>query len=112
MTSCDLKDKKCIPCEGDVSPLSEAQIQPYLTQLAGWTLINNNVIKKRFEFKGFAKTMAFVNAIAWIAQQQNHHPDIQFGYNYCEISFTTHAINGLSEDDFICASKVEQLLTL
>jgi 4a-hydroxytetrahydrobiopterin dehydratase len=67
-------------------------------------------IRRRFEFKGFYKTMGFVNAMAWVANAENHHPDFSTGYNYCDVTFTTHAIDGLSENDFICAAKINALL--
>ena len=83
-----------------------------MPQLAdGWNAINNHkAIKKSFSFKNFYETMAFVNAIAWIANIENHHPDLEIGYNYCHITFLTHALKGLSHNDFICAAKLDGLL--
>ncbi len=111
MADCNLENKNCRPCEGGIEKLSAEQANSYLTKLNNW-LLNENAtsIYKRFEFKGFNKTMSFANAIAWIANKEMHHPDMKLGYNYCEIYFTTHAINGLSENDFICAAKIDQLL--
>lgn len=110
MTTCDLQSKKCVPCEGGVPSLTAEQISTFLAQLPEWQLnTDKTLITRRFTFKGFYKTMAFVNAIAWIANQENHHPDMEVGYNYCVVKYTTHAINGLSENDFICAAKVNQL---
>lgn len=109
-TTCDLQSKRCVPCEGGVPPLNKDQIALFLSQIKDWELnADNTMISRRFTFKGFYKTMAFVNAIAWIANQENHHPDMEVGYNYCVVKFTTHAVNGLSENDFICAAKVDQL---
>ncbi|HAT8983211.1 TPA: 4a-hydroxytetrahydrobiopterin dehydratase, partial [Legionella pneumophila subsp. pneumophila] len=67
-------------------------------------------IKRAFSFKNFYETMAFVNAIAWIANIENHHPDLEVGYNYCRVHFMTHALNGLTHNDFICAAKIDKLL--
>ncbi len=110
--ACDLTAGHCEPCEGGVAPLSMTEAGELLLQLAdGWSMSGDaKTIRRRFAFRGFNKTMGFVNAVAWIANQEMHHPDICFGYNYCEISFTTHAIDGLSRNDFICAAKVDRLL--
>src|SRR5579871_6404868 len=109
-TVCDLGTKHCVPCEGGVPALTKDQVKKFLAEVKDWQVnAENTQISKRFTFKGFYKTMAFVNAIAWIANQENHHPDMEVGYNYCVIRFTTHAISGLSENDFICAAKVDEL---
>ena len=82
-----------------------------LTQLSGWSLdAESKNLQQDFRFKNFHQTMAFVNAVAWIAHQQDHHPDLEVGYNHCLILYTTHAIGGLSENDFICAAKIDSLL--
>jgi len=107
----DLTTKTCQPCEGGTQPLDRDQARKLTEQVPGWELSQDgNSIRRRFEFKGFYKTMAFVNALAWIANREMHHPDFTVGYNYCDITFTTHAIDGLSENDFICAAKVNDLL--
>lgn len=109
-STCDLQSKHCVPCEGGVPTLSKDRVQQLLTELNGWTVNpENTIITRRFAFKGFYKTMAFVNAVAFIANQENHHPDMEVGYNYCVMHYTTHAIKGLSENDFICAAKVDAL---
>ncbi|GAB4174683.1 MAG: 4a-hydroxytetrahydrobiopterin dehydratase [Wenzhouxiangellaceae bacterium] len=106
-----LEQRKCVPCEGGTRPLDRERIDTLLAQVPGWSLSDDaKKITRRFEFKGFYKTMAFINAMAWIANQQAHHPDFEAGYNYCVVHFTTHAIDGLSENDFICAAKVNALL--
>lgn len=106
----ELQNKRCLPCEGGTPPLKQEEIKKLLAELPGWEVNKEGTaIKRRFTFKGFYKTMAFVNAIAWIVNQENHHPDMEVGYNYCAVTFTTHAISGLSENDFICAAKVEAL---
>ena len=105
---CDLAAKKCQPCEGGTPPLSPDQAQRMLAELPGWEL-DGAVLRKRFEFKNYGQTMAFVNAVAWIAQSQGHHPDLEVSYRSCRVSYTTHAIGGLSENDFISAARVEAL---
>lgn len=106
----ELQTKHCVPCEGGVPTLQPEAVKTLLTKLQSWEVnANNTVISRRFIFKGFYKTMAFVNAIAWIANQENHHPDMEVGYNYCLVKYTTHAIHGLSENDFICAAKIDAL---
>jgi 4a-hydroxytetrahydrobiopterin dehydratase len=109
-TFCDLTDRHCKPCEGGVDPMSREEAQTAMTEVEGWELSEDGLcIHRRFEFKGFYKCMAFINAMAWIANNENHHPDFAAGYNYCDVTFTTHAINGLSENDFICAAKINAL---
>lgn len=106
-----LTEKRCVPCEGGTAPLDHERINKLLPQIPGWQVNDTGtVIFRRFEFKGFYKTMAFINAMAWIANQENHHPDFEGGYNFCLVNFTTHAIDGLSENDFICAAKLNSLL--
>lgn len=108
----ELAEKRCTPCEGGTSPLARDEAEKLLKQLAdGWELSEDGkTIRRDFKFKGFYKTIAFVNAIAWIANQEGHHPDLEVGYNHCLVNLTTHAIGGLSENDFICAAKYDQLL--
>lgn len=109
--SCDLANKQCKPCEGGVPPLSPDEASKLMQQLEGWSLANNK-ISKTFEFKNYYQTMAFVNAVAWISHREDHHPDMAVGYNKCHIEYTTHAINGLSENDFICAAKIDWLFKI
>ncbi|KTD21837.1 4a-hydroxytetrahydrobiopterin dehydratase [Legionella londiniensis] len=108
----DLSSKHCEACEGIGEALNASQIQNLLPQLKeGWQVSDDQkAIKKSFSFKNFYETMAFVNAIAWIANAENHHPDLQLGYNYCKVLYTTHALNGLTQNDFICAAKIDKLL--
>ncbi len=107
-----LKSRHCESCEGIGAALNAEQIGHLMPQLAdGWNIINNHTaIKKSFSFKNFYETMAFVNAIAWIANVENHHPDLEVGYNYCHVTLMTHALKGLSHNDFICAAKIDDLL--
>ena len=106
-----LTDKHCKPCEGDVEAMRRSEAEAMMDQIPGWELSEDaKIVSRRFEFKGFYRTMAFINAMAWIASSEDHHPDFSAGYNYCDIDFTTHAIDGLSENDFICAARVNALL--
>ncbi len=107
----DLSAKKCQVCEGGVSPLSAAEVQQKLTQIPGWQY-EDGVLARDFSFKNFYQTMAFVNAIAWMAHKENHHPDLEVGYQHCRVRYSTHAIQGISENDFICAAKVNDLFEL
>jgi len=105
-----LQDKKCKPCEGGVSPLTLDQAAELLNDLKEWKLVDNGrMIEKTFKFPNYFRTMSFVNAIAWIANKENHHPTLKVDYNQCIVQFTTHAIKGLSENDFICAAKIDGL---
>ena len=107
----NLTSRHCKPCEGGVDPMHRQQAETLLSQIPGWTMsADGKTISRRFEFKGFYQAMAFINAMAWIANSENHHPDFCAGYNYCAVNFTTHAIDGLSENDFICAAKINELL--
>lgn len=107
-SSNDLQQKHCRPCEGGTPPLEETEVTALLQRLEGWEL-EGNCIGKTFQFKNFHQTMAFVNAVAWIAHREGHHPDLNVGFNRCRVSYTTHAVGGLSENDFICAAKVDAL---
>lgn len=108
----DLLHKTCTPCEGGVPPLDQEQIQALRAQLdAAWQLDpDHSTITRLFTFQNYYQTTAFIQAVAWIAHRENHHPDIRFSYREAAVSFTTHAIGGLSENDFICAAKVDALL--
>lgn len=108
---CDLTKKNCKPCEGGVPPLSEEEIRRFLAQLSGWEYADG-AISKTYRFKDYYQTMAFVNATAWVSHHEDHHPDMEVGYNQCRMRYHTHAINGLSENDFICAAKIDALLSV
>ncbi len=110
--SSNLSQKHCESCEGIGKALTPEQIHNLLPQLdKGWEVQKNfQEIKRSFKFTNFYETMAFANAIAWIANRENHHPDLDLGYNYCHVRFMTHALKGLSHNDFICAAKIDQLL--
>ncbi|OIR15577.1 putative pterin-4-alpha-carbinolamine dehydratase [mine drainage metagenome] len=110
-TACDLTNKQCKPCEGGVPPLNQDEAKNLLKQLDGWEL-HDNRISKTFEFKNYYQVIAFVNAVAWMTHREDHHPDMTVGYNKCRVEYSTHAIGGLSENDFICAAKVEALFAI
>ncbi len=107
----ELSEKRYLPCEGGVQPIDSKEARTYLKQLHhSWKLnASNTGIERSYTFENFYATMAFVNAVAWIAHQENHHPDLEVGYNRCRICYATHAIKGLSENDFICAAKIDRL---
>jgi 4a-hydroxytetrahydrobiopterin dehydratase len=88
--------------------MGEAQIKQLLATLPGWEFVNGE-IAKTYKFKNYYQTMAFVNATAWVSNTENHHPDMEVGYNKCRVRYSTHAIGGISENDFICAAKVEEI---
>ena len=107
----DLSSGRCKPCERGADPLKPAEVENLLKQLNGWAL-EDGVIAKTYTFKNYYQTLAFVNATAWISHREDHHPDIVLGYNACKVSYHTHAIDGLSENDFICAAKLDRLFEL
>ena len=108
----ELTAKHCVPCEGGLLPMTRPEAEKLLRRLHGdWSLNDDATeIRRDFRFKGFNRTMGFVNAVAWIANNENHHPDMEVGWGHCLVRFSTHAIKGLSENDFICAAKVDALL--
>lgn len=111
MDSCDILSGHCKPCEGGMPALDAEAAANLLEALAGWALVGQK-LEKTFVFKNHYETMAFVNAIAWVSHREDHHPELAVGYKYCRVSYWTHAIGGLSENDFICAAKLEKLLVL
>lgn len=108
----DLSSKHCKACEGGDPALSKEKVQQHLKEVSEWQLSKDQKsISRRFKFKGFNRTMLFVNALAWIVNEEGHHPTLEIGYDYCQVLFTTHAIDGLSENDFICAAKIDALIS-
>ena len=105
----DLAARRCKPCEGGIPALTPAAATQLLAQVSsGWVLAENaRTIRREFRFRDFYRTMSFVNALAHVANIEDHHPDLEVGYNYCHVTFTTHAIGGLSENDFVCAAKID-----
>jgi 4a-hydroxytetrahydrobiopterin dehydratase len=111
MSETGLGQKVCRPCEGGTPPLETAQIAELMTQVPGWDLSDDHkTIQRRIEVKGFAKAVELANLAAWLGNKQGHHPDVRFGWGYCEVRFTTHAAKGLTENDFICAARLNDLL--
>jgi 4a-hydroxytetrahydrobiopterin dehydratase len=112
-----LVNKKCVPCHGGVKALTPDEANRMLKRLlstdgkdAGWQLVEDGkAIKREFKFADFYRAMSFVNAVAHIANIEDHHPDLECGWGYCRIRFQTHAIGGLHENDFICAAKIDAL---
>ncbi len=111
MSTCSLNDRHCIPCEGGVPALDAPACAKMLTQLQGWTLDGTH-ISKIYGFSNHYEVMAFVNAVAWVSHRQEHHPEITFGYKDVTVRYWTHAIGGLSENDFICAAHIDRLIQL
>jgi len=112
-SACDLADRHCEPCEGGRPALDADAARAELGNLdPAWAMdASGTSIQRDFQFKGFNKTMSFVNAVAWIANREMHHPDLEVGYAHCRVTLTTHAIGGLSDNDFIVAAKIDRLLT-
>ena len=106
-----LAKKKCKPCEGGVKPFSADEAKKLLKDLNGWGLESGKLVKT-YPFQNYYETLAFVNALAWISHREDHHPDLGVHYNKCRVEYSTHAIGGLSENDFICAAKCEALFDL
>ncbi|ROR32014.1 4a-hydroxytetrahydrobiopterin dehydratase [Inmirania thermothiophila] len=108
----DLAKRRCRPCEGGTPPLEPAQARHLLGRLAeGWALTDDGrAIRRTFRFANFHETMAFVNAVAWVAHREDHHPELAVGWGRCTVTWSTHAVGGLSENDFICAAKVDRLV--
>jgi len=104
----DLTARKCKPCEGNVAPYTPAQTNDMLKLVKGWSVEDGKLIKL-YPFSNYYQTMAFVNALAWISHREDHHPDLGVHYNKCRVEYWTHAIGGLSENDFICAAKCDAL---
>ncbi|MBI2102096.1 4a-hydroxytetrahydrobiopterin dehydratase [Candidatus Woesearchaeota archaeon] len=104
----DLTKKKCVPCEAGMPPLKEAGINEFLKEIPTWQIKEGHLCKK-FKFRNFKEAMIFVNSVAEIAENEGHHPDFSVHYNIVEIEIWTHAINGLSENDFIVAAKIDKL---
>ncbi len=109
----ELADKKCVPCEGNIPPFDKSEIHKYLKKIDGWEVKSNEeksfFLLKEFNFSNFQESQNFVNKIGNLAEQENHHPDISFGWGYCQVKIFTHAIKGLAESDFILAAKIDKI---
>ena len=112
----DLLNKKCVPCEGGVLPFNISEIHKYQKKVDGWDILTDEkkifFLNKKFKFKDFLDSQKFINKVAQISENEGHHPDIFFGWGYAEIKITTHAIEGLSENDFILAAKIDQIINV
>ena len=106
-----LDQAHCLPRRGSEHKLSEARVRELLPQVPGWEVIEDgHAIAKTFSFGNYYETMAFVNALAYMAHREDHHPDLGVHYNRCVVRYSTHDVGGLSENDFICAAKAEALM--
>ena len=112
----DLLNKKCVPCEGGIMPFNVSEIHKYQKKVDGWSVKENQkkiyFLEKKFKFKNFINSQNFINKVSEISEKENHHPDIHFGWGYAIIVITTHAIEGLSENDFILAAKIDQIINV
>ena len=109
MTRCDLSQRRCQPCEGGVAPLNDADCRGLLAELPGWAIDGMRIVRN-FGFRDHYEAMAFINAVAWVSHREDHHPEITIGFKDVRVSYWTHAIDGLSENDFICAAQVSALV--
>lgn len=109
----NLASKHCKPCEGGVEPLTREQSDKLLEALhPDWRISDDGLeISRRFEFPAYGRTLGFANAAAWIAISEGHHPVLTVSYGSCNVSYTTHAVNGLTDNDFICAAKTDRLVS-
>ena len=108
-TKSDLLSKRCQPCKPRTPALHADEVARLLKSLNAWGY-SGGQISREFKFKNFYETMAFVNAVAFIANREDHHPDMEVGYNRCLVKFSTHSVGGLSQNDFICAARVDALV--
>ena len=112
----DLLNKKCVPCEGGISPFDISEIHKYQKKVDGWDIKKDEneffFLYKEFKFKDFNESQKFINEVGVISEKEGHHPDISFGWGYARIIITTHAIEGLSENDFILAAKIDQITSV
>ena len=106
----NLSSKTCRPCEGGTMPLNEQEVEIFLKGVPEWEVMDGE-LTKIFTFKNFYMTMAFVNALAWVAHTEDHHPNLEVSYKTCRVRYVTHSIKGLSENDFICAAKINDLVS-
>ena len=109
----ELSKKKCIPCSGDIPPFNEEEIKTFMKKVKNWECKKNDkghfYLSKEFKFENFENSLNFINDVSKIAEKENHHPDLKFGWGYANIIISTHAINGLAESDFVLAAKIDQI---
>lgn len=108
----DLTQKSCAACEGWVPPLTEAELTQFKSQLdPDWELdLQSNTLTRRFKFKGFAKAVQMANLVAFLSDKEGHHADVAFGWGYCTVTYTSHELGRVTENDFICAAKLDAVL--
>lgn len=104
----DFSKKKCVPCEGGVDPIGESSAKKMLKDIPGWQIVNAK-LKREFKFKNFIESLNFTNKVGIIAEKEQHHPDIELGWGYCNVTIFTHAIGGISENDIILAAKINEI---
>jgi 4a-hydroxytetrahydrobiopterin dehydratase len=105
----NLASRKCVPCHGGVPRLQGEELAMFASQIREWEVVEEHHLRRRWQFTNFRAALAFVNRVGELAESEGHHPDISFGWGYCELTIHTHAINGLSESDFILAAKIDGL---
>ena len=105
----NLASRHCVPCHGGVPRLRGQEIEPFMRELSGWEVVEEHHLKRDYKFKNFREALAFVNRVGEVAEREGHHPDITFGWGYAQVAIHTHAIDGLSESDFILAAKLDAL---
>lgn len=111
MSGDDWANQTCEPCQDGMSRMEADEARREVAKLSGWELLDDGAtIRRRFEFKGFAKAVEMANLVAWLGNKQGHHPDISFGWGYCEIHFTTHDAGGVTRNDLICAARLNALV--
>lgn len=110
MTADELRAESCKPLKGEAHRVTENSLAELLAALPAWSAqADGQAIGRDFRFDGFLQALAFANALGWLAEQENHHPDLELGWGYCRVRFSTHDVGGLSRNDFICAAKVDAL---
>jgi len=109
----DLAKKKCVACDGNIPAFDKSEIHKFLKKVDGWNVKSNKdesfYLTKEFTFRNFKESLDFVNKISRLAEEENHHPDVSFGWGYCRVKIFTHAIKGLAENDFILAAKIDKI---
>jgi 4a-hydroxytetrahydrobiopterin dehydratase len=104
-----LAARTCAPCSGDVPALEGTELEALRQQVPDWEVVEGHHLKRKFSFRNFREALAFVNRVGEIAEEQGHHPDVAFGWGYAEVTVFTHKIDGLTQNDFILAAKVDEL---
>ena len=105
----ELANKTCVPCRGDVPPLEGEELEALARQVPGWEVVEGHHLRREFRFKDFRRALDFVNLVGELAEEQGHHPDIEFGWGRAGITVFTHKIDGLTESDFVLAAKIDRL---